>query len=72
MTQQECDNCDKCDVGFAEEWFLWRFVTEEVDAPEEVGEVEADDNDLEDVAGVAVFLVTDLQNWIHSDSIRQS
>ncbi len=34
--------------------------------PEEVGEVDADDDDLEDVAGVAVFLVTDLQN---SDSV---
>ena len=67
MTQQECHDCDKCDVCFAEEWLLWRFVAEEVDAPEEVWEVEADDNDLEDVAGVAVFLVTDLQN---SDSFE--
>ncbi len=33
----------------------------EIERPEEVREVEADDDDLEDVAGVAVFLVTDLK-----------
>ena len=61
VTQDERHDCDDSDVGLVEELVIVVNVAAEVsDALQVEGQVEADDDDLEDVAGIPFVFVAHL------------
>ena len=60
MTHDERDDCDDSDVGLAEELVVGG-IAEVADSFEVEGQVQGDHNDLEHVAGISIFFMTDLR-----------